>query len=186
MAPAAYLQQYRGQGAGQATTGAEIVPTMKDATVSTTSATVKPSSSAKSPVTHSHSAALASPPTSPDPHSPSSMTANVSYSENGHTHSVTSPGDTQKSLAMASLASSLMAGQSGSQPVSHTPPTPAPKPASSSAAATAALSGEKQKFAPTWHSQAKSHMDDERKFDDTCCGTLVRLQDQLIGRNLSW
>ena len=159
MAPAAYLKQYHGQGAGQASTGAEVVSTMKDATLSA-SVVVKPT---KPPSVHARSATLASPPTSPDPPSPSSKTASTSLA-NSHTHSVTSPEDSQKSLAMASLASSLMAGRSGS---SHTPSVSGPKSASSSEAAAALPGEQKQTFAPTWHSQAKQTVDEERECDST-------------------
>lgn len=147
MVPAAYLQQYHGQGAvGQVSTGAQVVSSIKDAT-SPSSATPT------SPTAHPRSATVVSPPTSPE--TPLSMSMNVSYKD-----STASSSDTHKSSVVASLTSSLMAERLSSQ----TPPTPSPKPVPSSVAVVAAAAvAEKQKFAPTWHSQAKPPVNDERK-----------------------
>lgn len=184
MAPAAYLQRYHGQGAGQASSGAQVVSTMKEATDITlsTSITSKPNPTLKTLKSPNlpRAATITSPKSPTSPPSPMSpgMSLNVSYSEN-------SPSQT---TAVNTLASSLMAARSGlhsaaersaptpsskpattkssSQSAEQSAPIPSPKPASSVGVA-AAAAAEKQKFAPTWHSQAKApKVDEERKKAD--------------------
>ena len=191
MAPAAYLQKYHGQGAGQASTGAQIVSTIKEATdILLTPPTSKPNPnpSTKPPKSPGlpRAGTLVSPvsPTSPRSPSPPTMMFNVSYSENSGT-----PAGGHKGAAVNTLASALMAAKSGLQPAEQSAPAPSLKPAStvggaaksslqsaersapipspkpaSNGGVAAAAAAEKQKFAPTWHSQAKPpQVKEERK-----------------------
>lgn len=160
LVPAAYLQRYQGQGAGLASTGAQIVATMKEASDLTLNPTTATNPNSKPPKSLE---SLASPPPVSSPDSPSSplslsMTLNVSYSEAGHSSTVTtSTASSQKSSAVSTLASA-MAGKTASHPAR----TPSPKPAPSVAVA-AAAAAEKQKLAPTWHSSTKPPVEDKER-----------------------
>ncbi len=184
MAPAAYLQRYHGQGAGQASTGAQIVSTMKEATVvSLTSSVSKPNTikAPKSPGLPRGGTTTSS--VSPTPPSSPTMELNVSYSDSTST---LNGGQNGGGAAISTLAGTLMAARSGLQSTERSAPTPgpkspstlggvaksaeqsapipSPKPASTGGMAVAAAA-EKQKFAPTWHSQARSSQakEEERK-----------------------
>ena len=186
MAPAAYLQRYQGQGAGMASTGAEIVSTVKDATDLTlsTNTSTKQNSYTNKPLkspTFARSTTMTSPPpqsnsttmTSPPPQSNSdsrslSMTLNISYNESTPITPAltTSLASSKKASAVASLAG-VMEGKiaSSSSSASQPAPTPSPKPVASPAVA-AAAAAEKQKFAPTWHSSAHTPVVDKERKDN--------------------
>ena len=164
MVPAAYLRRYDGQGVGLASTGVEIVSTLKDATVANDKKSLVKSTPAK-PAQSSLSSSMTVNPqkTLSNPsglRSPTFSSPSVALNS-----SLTSSGPTTTSPTQLSPTpkSPLGGTPEGSQSADRTTPSPSPKPVNVMALA-AAVAAEKQTFAPSWHSRAKPHVDEEREF----------------------
>lgn len=159
MVPAAYLRRYQGQGVGMASAGVEIVSTLKDATLVSDKKSLVKSTPPKLTQSSMTTSTTVKPKAPSNPSGIRSPTLSSSFSATSPV-STTSP--TQLSPTPKSPLGRTPENGEGPQSADRTTPSPSPKPVNVMAVA-AAATAEKQKFAPTWHSQAKPHLDEERK-----------------------